>query len=293
MLEDDALVRGSVRDIRELLTEAVVGLPEDSTATPLLLALRDRTNRYLTVVDNLPDEVEKWERVREELIELRAAVQRVLASLAQTYDLPAAADLAGQIARELRWGFPGPSRVFRVQPKHETVPSAAPNGSSQRRPHPLRTVRRWFGDRHPRIIDTVIAGIIVAIIGGGVVALVFGGSGGDHHSASSPPAPATPSAPPKGVRTYAETPGGTVHTWADYATAEGAAGPLIPAHATVQIACKVGGFKVQDGDTWWYRIESAPWYGEYYGSADAFYNNGRRSGPLHGTPFVDKRVPDC
>ena len=56
---------------------------------------------------------------------------------------------------------------------------------------------------------------------------------------------------------------------------------------------KVQGFAVADGDTWWYRIASSPWNGAYYASADAFYNNGRTSGSLHGTPFVDNAVPNC
>ena len=43
---------------------------------------------------------------------------------------------------------------------------------------------------------------------------------------------------------------------------------------TVQIACKIAGFTVADGNTWWYQIASTPWNGAYYVSADAFYNNG-------------------
>jgi hypothetical protein len=53
------------------------------------------------------------------------------------------------------------------------------------------------------------------------------------------------------------------------------------------------GFKVADGDTWWYRITSSPWSDQYYVSADAFYNNGQTSGTLIGTPFVDMSVPSC
>jgi len=55
----------------------------------------------------------------------------------------------------------------------------------------------------------------------------------------------------------------------------------------------VTGFAVADGDTWWYRIASSPWNSTYYGSADAFYNNGATSGSLIGTPFVDSNVPNC
>jgi hypothetical protein len=101
------------------------------------------------------------------------------------------------------------------------------------------------------------------------------------------------SAPPPPPTTYAETPGGVVHTWTDYGNAGGNEGPSIPSNQTVQIACKVTGFKVADGDTWWYRIASSPWNNAYYGSADAFYNNGQTSGSLLGTPFVDPAVPNC
>jgi hypothetical protein len=55
----------------------------------------------------------------------------------------------------------------------------------------------------------------------------------------------------------------------------------------------VRGFKVADGDTWWYKIASSPWNGAYYASADAFYNNGQTSGSLVGTPFVDNNVANC
>ena len=103
--------------------------------------------------------------------------------------------------------------------------------------------------------------------------------------AATNPSPAPP--------TYAETPGSVVHTWTDYADAGGAQGPEIPSNSTVQIVCKVTGFAVADGDTWWYRIASSPWNSTYYGSADAFYNNGATSGSLIGTPFVDSNVPNC
>jgi hypothetical protein len=99
------------------------------------------------------------------------------------------------------------------------------------------------------------------------------------------------SAPPP--KTYAETTGGLAHTWTDYADAGGTEGPSIPAFDTVQIACRVTGFAVADGNTWWYRVASGPWNSGFYVSADAFYNNGSTSGPLTGTPFVDPNVPVC
>lgn len=102
-------------------------------------------------------------------------------------------------------------------------------------------------------------------------------------SATGPPPPST----------YAETTGGVANTWSNYVNAGGTHGPTIPALTTVQIACKVMGFKVADGNTWWYRIAQAPWSGAFYVSADAFYNNGATSGSLRGTPFLDPDVPDC
>jgi hypothetical protein len=112
----------------------------------------------------------------------------------------------------------------------------------------------------------------------------------DNTTGNSPPAPPASSTPPP---TYRETTGGLTNTWSDYATAGGVHGPTIDSNQSVQIACKIQGFQVADGNTWWYRIASSPWNGSYYASADAFYNNGERTGALHGTPFVDPAVPLC
>jgi hypothetical protein len=111
----------------------------------------------------------------------------------------------------------------------------------------------------------------------------------------TPPSPSSPSPtnPEPVAPTYAETSGSVVHTWTDYADAGGTEGPSIPSNDTVQIACKVTGFAVEDGNTWWYLVASSPWNGAYYASADAFYNDGETSGSLIGTPFVDPNVPDC
>lgn len=102
-----------------------------------------------------------------------------------------------------------------------------------------------------------------------------------------------PPPPPHSAPTYSETPGGVTHTWTDYVNAGGTEGPSLSSGQTIQVSCKVAGFQVADGDTWWYRIASSPWSGSYYASADAFYNDGATSGSLLGTPFVDNSVPSC
>jgi hypothetical protein len=83
------------------------------------------------------------------------------------------------------------------------------------------------------------------------------------------------------------------HTWTNYTNAGGTEGASIANGQTVAIACKIIGFKVADGNTWWYRIAQSPWSGAYYVSADAFYNDGSTSGSLLGTPFVDPAVATC
>jgi hypothetical protein len=103
----------------------------------------------------------------------------------------------------------------------------------------------------------------------------------------------TPQPQPQPSPTYSETTGGETHTWTNYTNAGGNQGPVISTHTTVQIACKLQGFRVADGNTWWYRIAQSPWNSQYYASADAFYNNGQTSGSLRGTPFVDPNVRNC
>jgi surface antigen len=103
-----------------------------------------------------------------------------------------------------------------------------------------------------------------------------------------------PPPPPPPPATRAETTSDVPNkTFTNYTNAGGDLGPVIPPHSTLQIACKVQGFQVADGNTWWYRIASSPWNSAYYATADAFYNNGQTSGSLHGTPFVDNDVANC
>ena len=140
--------------------------------------------------------------------------------------------------------------------------------------------------------DVLSATTLERLPDSGQSATCSGGKGGG--GSSSEPLPHTePPPPPIPPPTYTETVGGVTHTWTNYTNAGGTQGPSIPSNTTVQIACKVTGFAVADGNTWWYRVASAPWSDTYYASADAFYNNGQTSGSLHGTPFVDPAVPNC
>jgi len=91
----------------------------------------------------------------------------------------------------------------------------------------------------------------------------------------------------------AETSGGESHTWSDFHNAGGIEGPSIRPNESVIVSCRIQGFTTADGNVWWYRIESPPWNNKYYASADAFYNDGRTSGGLRGTPFVDPSVAPC
>lgn len=118
------------------------------------------------------------------------------------------------------------------------------------------------------------------------------GAGGS----SSPPAGGTPSAGPPSNPALSGTPetaGGVLRTWSNPADAGGSPGAQIASGATVLVSCRLGGARVSDGNTWWYRIASRPWSNAFYVSADGFYNNGATEGPLRGTPFVDMSVPSC
>ncbi|KJF16837.1 serine/threonine protein kinase [Acidithrix ferrooxidans] len=96
-----------------------------------------------------------------------------------------------------------------------------------------------------------------------------------------------------GQTLYLETPGGAAQTIENYQTANGTPGPSLKIGETLAISCRIAGFQVQDSNVWWYRIVSPPWNGKFYVTADAFYNNGKTSGPLEGTRFYDPRVPIC
>lgn len=192
-------------------------------------------------------------------------------------------------------GFPAPSPVAAptTTTTHASSSNTSPAGGSALQP------AAGSGTLQP-------ASGAGALNGGGSISVPSGGSSTTHPTSgasapttaptttsTSPPATTTPPTSPPSPQTYAETVGGVSHTWTNYTNAGGTEGPSIAAYETVQIACKLTGFKVADGNTWWYRIAQSPWNDAYYVSADAFYNNGATSGSLSGTPWVDPAVPNC
>jgi hypothetical protein len=114
-----------------------------------------------------------------------------------------------------------------------------------------------------------------------VLVLVLGSGGGSSAAIHA-------AGPPR-----VEVSGGLAHTWSDPLTAEGRPGPEIFPREAVRIACRVRGFTVQDGNSWWYLIDSRPWSRRYFVTADTFYNDGRTRGSLHGSAFVDRAVTAC
>ncbi len=82
-------------------------------------------------------------------------------------------------------------------------------------------------------------------------------------------------------------------TFVDFVNAGGPFGASLSPGQVVQVSCRIRGFKVQDGDRWWYRLASPPWNGHYYATSDVFYNTPNTSGnPINGVQ-VDRRVRLC
>ncbi|HTU27823.1 MAG TPA: hypothetical protein VMF07_00465 [Solirubrobacteraceae bacterium] len=155
-------------------------------------------------------------------------------------------------------------------PPAETAPSA------HAEPGPIRRERR-LPRRRGRLIRGLAAILVVAAAAAVIPMLASG-----HHRrvhALGPP--------------RREVSGGVAHTWSDPQLAGGRSGPEIMPHQAVMIACRLKGFKVPDGNVWWYLLASPPWSQRYYATADTFYNNGRTSGSLRGSAFVDPKVARC
>jgi hypothetical protein len=171
-----------------------------------------------------------------------------------------------------------------TDPRYEIINNSASRASLNRNGNGAAP-RRWVPVAEGQASSTLrrsitFLGVLLAVLGISAALVPR------HHHAVAPPTRPVP-------RTYPETVGGPANTWSNPQTGGGSHGPTISSNQTVQISCRLQGFKVQDGDTWWYRIASAPWDNKYYVSADAFYNNGQTSGTLKGTPFFDPRVPTC
>ena len=166
-----------------------------------------------------------------------------------------------------------------------------------RTPRLLRGILRWFGRTEPRSIDTILAGLLVTIVGGvavwAIASTLTSSStpATSHHHAGTSTGSTLASAIAARTRRETTGPGGSA-TYADYHALTGRGQP-IPTNATVRVTCRASGYKVPDGDRWWYRIASKPWNDHYYATTDAFYNNSRTTGSLHGTPLADPHVRQC
>jgi len=142
----------------------------------------------------------------------------------------------------------------------------------------------------------IIAGAVVAVVAITIVIVIVSiKSPSDTVGAkiSSHAATGSPSVSSGALRsTWTETTGTPAHTFSDATQLTGAGLPLGP-RQSVQISCRTRGYVVEDGDPWWYRIESAPWNGRFYATSDAFYNNGAVTGPVDTGVVVDEQVPIC
>jgi hypothetical protein len=140
----------------------------------------------------------------------------------------------------------------------------------------------------------VLAGVIAVVVPLGLHSTSGTSSTSGRRSAANPvsPRPASGATTPSGT-TWTETTYAQAKTFADFVNAGDPLGaPLSPGQA-VTVSCRVHGFKVKDGDTWWYRLASPPWNGNYYATSDVFYNTPNTSGnPINGI-MVDSTVKLC
>jgi transcriptional regulator with XRE-family HTH domain len=113
----------------------------------------------------------------------------------------------------------------------------------------------------------------------------------DGGTATTTPAPPNAILGGSPYTTYLETVGVPVQTWSDPQSGGGLQGSTLQPGTKTWVLCRVDGFQTADGNSWWYHLMGDG--SGYYASADAFYNNGRTSGSLKGTPFFDPAVPVC
>jgi hypothetical protein len=160
-------------------------------------------------------------------------------------------------------------------PEPETARETDPD---LREPSPLERDRRWRRPRRHAVLLRALAVLVLAAAATAVIPMLASG----HHRrihALGPP--------------RSEVSGGVAHTWSNPQIAGGRGGPEIMPRQRVLIACRLRGFKVPDGNVWWYLLASPPWSHRFYATADTFYNNGRSSGSLRGSAFVDPKVARC
>jgi len=148
------------------------------------------------------------------------------------------------------------------------------------------------------------AALVVAAVIGGVAAFIAAGTSGAKAPGAQNSPTVTPGATTSPTHSAAGAPAVHGRTWtektftaskafADYINAGDPASARLRARQIVRVSCRVRGFKVQDGDPWWYRIASPPWNGQYYATSDVFYNTRNTSGSGINGVVVDKRVPLC
>lgn len=166
-----------------------------------------------------------------------------------------------------------------AEPESERTSPEPPSAEPQpERTEPERTEPEPASSGGIRVF--IVAAVLVVAV---IALLVLTGSSDDSSGTN----------PPTGEGGLIEVSGGLAHTWSDYKTGEGEPGHRLAPEEEVKVSCRIRGFKVEDGNVWWYRIKSKPWNERFYATADAFYNDGERSGPLRETPFFDPSVPIC
>jgi hypothetical protein len=149
---------------------------------------------------------------------------------------------------------------------------------------------------------TGICAVVAAVIGAVALIVTTSGSSASHASGQSMPlhtqptpagSPSTATAVPASSPTWTEKTFTSTQTFSNFVSAGGPFGVPLTSGQSVQVACRVKGFKVQDGDVWWYRLSAPPWDGNYYVSTDNFWNTPDTSGsPINGISF-DPKVKTC
>lgn len=89
-------------------------------------------------------------------------------------------------------------------------------------------------------------------------------------------------------------PSNSVNTLTDPSGSQGV-GPDIRPSETVAVSCRIYSDAIPSAlpDGWFYRIESSPWDGGYYASANSFLNGDPADDPARWTHATDFAVPEC